>query len=36
LLLLGTGSGLNDTQVMLFGLALAAISGMGGQIQGGR
>jgi hypothetical protein len=36
LLLLGTGSGLNDTQVMLFGFALAAISGMGGQVQGGR
>lgn len=36
LLLLGAGSGLNGTQVVLFGLALAAISGMGGQVQGGR
>jgi hypothetical protein len=35
LLLLGTDS-LANTQVVLFGLALAAISAMGGQIQGGR
>lgn len=36
LLLLGTGSGINGSQVVLFGFALAAISGMGGQVQGGR
>jgi drug/metabolite transporter (DMT)-like permease len=36
LLLLGAGSGLNDTQVVLFGLAIAAISAMGGQISGSR
>ncbi len=35
LLLLGPGS-LTGVQVILFGLALAAISAMGGQIQGGR
>lgn len=36
LLLSETDSGLNDTQIVLFGLAIAAISAMGGQLSGGR
>lgn len=31
-----TGSGLTDFQVVLFGLALAALSSMGGQLAGSR
>lgn len=36
LLLSETDSGLDNTQVLLFGLALGAISAMGGQISGNR
>jgi hypothetical protein len=34
LLLSGTGSGISDFQVVLFGLALAALVAMGGQLSG--
>lgn len=36
LLITGTDSGLAGTQVLLFGLAIAAISAMGGQLSGPR